>query len=218
MGTLKKFANWLAGDGSPGSGSKIRGKKGNATQMITKLKIFNKRLARQAKSLNFKSTTARRKAIDARKKGDIEGSKMQMRHALQFGKWKNGIEAFQLRLEGLQYKLEQGKAMSDIQGILQGIAGTVLGLKHQISTPEITELIKQIDLGIQDFDTAAEVAAEGMEGLTVDTEVSDAQVEEALAQVDAEMMVEHGEALPSPEVGVSTEELEEELRRLKEGK
>ncbi|MHA1733506.1 MAG: hypothetical protein ACTSU5_16280 [Promethearchaeota archaeon] len=218
MGTLKKFANWLAGESTSG-GTKIRrGKKGNVSAMITKLKLFNKRLQRQARSLGNKSNLARRRAVDARKKGDIDGSKMQMRHSLQFAKWKNGVEAFQLRLEGLQYKLEQAKAVGDIQGILQGIVGTVAGLKKQISAPEISNLIKEIDIGIEDFDTAAVATAEGMDGLTVDTEIDDGQVEDALAQVDAELMVEQGAALPSPEVGVNTDELEEELRSLKEDK
>lgn len=211
MGTLKKFASWLS-DGSR------RGKKSNASSMIIKLKMFVRRLNKQAKSLDFKSNRNRKKAIAARRKGDIEGSRMLMRHALQFGKWKHSVEAFALRLEGLQYKLEQAKAVEDFQGVLQGIASAVNGLRAQVSFPQISKLIEEVDFGIQDFDTSSELVAEGMDAMqaTGGDAVLDDEVEEALAEVDANLMVEQGEKLPAPVSSDRISELEDEINQLKE--
>lgn len=207
MGTLKKFAAWASGNSSS---------KDSALSVITKLKIFNKRLTRQATQLNMKSQRARVKAIDLRKKGDTAGSKMQMRASLQMQTWKNNIEGFQLKLDGLQYKLEQAKAVKDVSGILQNIAGTIQGLQKSVSAPEISQIISQIDLGISDFDATQEVAMEGMEDMNATDQISDDAVDLALEEVDAEIMAETGTALPSAGSG-KIGELEKEIQKLKQG-
>src|SRR5271157_1091060 len=166
MGTLKNFAGWMSGN---------KGGKDTTLSVLTKLKIFNKRLSRQATQLNMKSQRARAKAIDLRKKGDTAGSKMQMRAHLQMQAWKNNIENFQLKLDGLQYKLEQAKAVNDVESILKNVAGVITVLQKTVSAPEISQIISQIDLGISDFDATQEVAAEGMEDMGATDQISDDQ-------------------------------------------
>lgn len=208
---MKKFAEWMAG----GKGPSFH-RKGKASQYVVKLKILNKRLAKRAGSLGFKADQARRKAIDARRRGDVEGSRMQMRQSLQYAKWRNGVEAFRLRLEGLSFKLQQAKALQETKDVLVGIAGTIAGLQRAIKAPQIEELIREIGLGMENLEVTQEIAEEGMDAVHVDTEVTDDQVDQALAEVDAEIMVESGQALPSPAGSTRIKELEEELRKLKE--
>ncbi len=207
MGTLKKFAGWVGGTG---------GSKDDKTiSTITKLKVFNKRLTVQARHLDQKSQLARRKAIEFRKKGDNNGSRMQMKSHLQMQAWKNNIEGFQLKLEGLQYKLEQAKAMKDVSGILTSIASTIQGLSQSVSAPEISQLVEKIDLNISDFDVTQEVASEGMENLGSTDQISDAALDKALEEVDAEISAETGTALPSAGAG-KISELEKEIQKLKQ--
>ncbi len=207
MGTLKKFAGWVGGSDS--------GKGDKTLSTITKLKVFNKRLTVQARHLDQKSQLARRKAIELRKKGDNNGSRMQMKSHLQMQAWKNNIEGFQLKLEGLQYKLEQAKAMKDVSGILTSIASTIQGLSQSVSAPEISQLVEKIDINISDFDVTQEVASEGMENLGSTDQISDATLDKALEEVDAEISAETGTALPSAGAG-KISELEKEIQKLKQ--
>ncbi|HMF30603.1 MAG TPA: Snf7 family protein [Candidatus Lokiarchaeia archaeon] len=192
-----------------------KGGKDTTLSVLTKLKIFNKRLSRQATQLNMKSQRARAKAIDLRKKGDTAGSKMQMRAHLQMQAWKNNIENFQLKLDGLQYKLEQAKAVNDVESILKNVAGVITVLQKTVSAPEISQIISQIDLGISDFDATQEVAAEGMEDMGATDQISDDQVDLALDEVDAEIMAETGTQLPSAGSG-KISDLEKEIQKLKQ--
>ena len=87
-----------------------------------------------------------------------------------------------------------------------------------MSAPQINELIDEIDLGMQDFDVMQEMTAQGMESMQVSTEVTDKDIDKALQEVDAEISIETGEALPSAVGDSKISDLEKEIKRLKENK
>lgn len=208
MGFLKNMSGWLSG--SKKSNDDVR-----ATSV--KLKIFNKRLERQAKKLEVKAKQARDKAVSLRKEGDMKGSEVHARGYLQFKKWSKGVQSFRLNLEGLQFKLEQATAVKDAAGIMTAIAKSVVGLKSQLSIPELTETIKDIDITLEDFQVTEEITSDGIENITVDTAVTDSEVKNTLAEFDAEISVETGISLPSVTSGdQKITDLEKELRELKE--
>ncbi|MHA1728793.1 MAG: Snf7 family protein [Promethearchaeota archaeon] len=207
MGSLKKFANWLGGG---------KQKRSTATSSITKLKVFVKRMQRQSMKLESQAKISRRKAVELRKKGDMSASKMLMKSSLQNKRWAQGIDNYVLQIQGLQFKLERAKSVKDVSEILQGVATSITSLQNSVSAPQISELVEQIDLGIQDFDVVQEMTEDGLEGMNV-SEVNDEDVETALAEIDSEISVETGSALPTAGDGKITE-LEKEIQRLKEGK
>jgi hypothetical protein len=207
MGFLKNLSDWLGGGKS---------KDRDIRAVTVKLKIFNKRLERQAKKLETKAKQARNKAVTLRKEGDMKGSEVHARGYLQFKKWSKGISTFQLNLEGLQFKLEQATAIKDVAGIMKSIASSVSGLKSQISIPEITETIKDIDIGIEDFQVTEEITSDGIENINVDTSVTNDEVKNVLGEIDAEISVETGIQLPAVGGDQRIKELEDELKELKE--
>jgi hypothetical protein len=207
MGFLKDISNWL-------SGGK---KKDNIRSATVKLKVFNKRLMRQTKKLEMNAKLARDKAVNLRKQGDMDGSKFHARNYLQTKKQGRAIEAFRTNMEGLLFKLEQAEAVKDVSQIMTGIAQSIASLKRQLSIPQITEMMKQIDLDVEDFAVTQEITAEGIDSITLDTAVTDSDVDEVLGEIDAEIQVEMGVALPSAGSATSDEklaELEKELNRL----
>jgi division protein CdvB (Snf7/Vps24/ESCRT-III family) len=206
LGSLKKFAGWLSGSGKD---------KYNATSSLTKLRIFTRRLQRQGQKLNVQATQARRKAVDLRKKGDTSSSRVHMRSYLQNKKWSEGIDRYILQIQSLEFKLEQAKASKDVQEILEGVAQAVGSLQADVSAPQISQLVEQIDMGIQDFDVVQEMTESGLESMNATGEVTDNELDEALAEVDSEISVETGQSLPSAE-GNKISELEKEIKRLKE--
>ena len=208
MGSIKKFANWLSGG---------QGSKNNASNSLTQLKIFIKRLQRQSLKLNQQAKISRRKAVELRKAGDINASKMHMRAALQNQKWSLGIDNYVLQIQSLEFKLEQAKAVDDVGKILEGVAAAIAGLQKTVSAPQISELVEQIDMGIQDFDVTQEITETGLQSMSVSSEVSDEEVNKALAEVDSEISVETGESLPTAGDD-KINELEKEIQRLKENK
>ncbi|MFX1593693.1 MAG: Snf7 family protein [Promethearchaeota archaeon] len=205
MGFLKDISKWLSGGR----------KKDNIRSASVKLKVFNKRLMRQTKKLEINSKLARDKAVNLRKQGDMDGSKFHARNYLQVKKQARAVEMFRTNLDGLLFKLEQATAVKDVSEIMTGIAQSLAALKNQLSIPQITELMSQIDIDMEEFAVTADIATEGMEGITIDTAVSDSDVDEVLGEIDAEIQVEMGAALPTAASDGKIAELEKELNRLK---
>jgi hypothetical protein len=205
MGFLKDISKWLSGGKN----------KDNVRSAAVKLKVFNKRLMRQTKKMEMSAKLARDKAVNLRKQGDMEGSKFHARNYLQTKKQARALDGFRTNLEGLLFKLEQANAVKDVAQIMTGIAQSLSTLKAQLSIPQLTEIMKNIDIDMEDFAVTAEITTDSIEGITLDTAVSDSDVSEVLGEIDAEIQVEMGAALPSAASDEKIAELEKELNRLK---
>ncbi len=185
MGFLKDMSKWLSG-----------GQKSDSVRSATvKLKVFNKRLARQTRKMEMTAKQARDKAVRLRKAGDMEGSEFHARNYLQVKKQARAIDHFRTNLEGMVFKLEQANAVKDISVIMQGIANSLGALKNQLSVPQLTDLMTTIGIDMEDFSVVEEM--------------------EILGEIDAEIQVEVGGALPSVDPDGKIKELEEELNKLK---
>ncbi|MFX1287667.1 MAG: Snf7 family protein [Promethearchaeota archaeon] len=205
MGFLKDMSNWLAG-----------GKKKDTVRSATiKLKVFNKRLMRQVSKMEMTAKQARDKAVRLRKAGDMDGSEFHARNYLQVKKQARAIDHFRTNLEGMVFKLEQANAVKDISDIMQGIAVSLGMLKNQLSVPQLTELMTEIGIDMEDFEVTQEITSDGINNMTLDTAVTDNQVKEILGEIDAEIQVEVGGALPSVDPDGKVKELEDELNKLK---
>ncbi|MFX1274844.1 MAG: Snf7 family protein [Promethearchaeota archaeon] len=207
MGFLKDLSKWLSG------GKK---KPDTVRAAAIKLKVFNKRLLRQSRKLEITAQQARDKAVKMRQEGDKQGSENQARNYLQVKKQATAIDTFRSNLEGLQFKLEQASAIKDVAGIMGDIQGSLAQLKNELSLPELTEVMKNLEMDVSDFDVGQEIASEGVGNVAMETAVTDSDVKSFLGEIDAELQVEMGGALPSvvPEGRIS--ELEKELDRLKQ--
>lgn len=205
MGFLKDISKWLSGGKS----------KDGPRSAAIKLKVFNKRLMRQTKKLEISAKLARDKAIRLRKEGDMEGSKFHARNYLQTKKQARAIDGFRTNLEGLLFKLEQANAVKDVAQIMTGISQSLSTLKAQFSIPQLTEMMKNIDIDMEDFAVTAEITSEGIDSIQLDTAITDSEVSNVLGEFDAEIQVEMGAALPSAASDEKIAELEKELNRLK---
>jgi len=163
---------------------------------------------------------AKKKAIERRKAGDIPGSRLHMKSYLQFTKWSHSTENFRVRLDGVQFKLQQAKAMNDFSGVAQEIVGVLGELQNTVKAPELGKMLSQLDLG---FGNMEAMFGETTEQLEVSDDasasgVSDEEVDMALAEVDAELSLDTRQALPSvPGLAETGEisDLEKEIARLK---
>jgi len=207
MGFLKDMSKWL-------SGGKTKGD--TVRQASIKLKVFNKRLLRQSKKLETTAQQAKDKAIRLRRQGDLKGSEFHARNHLQIKKQARAVDSFRTNLEGLQFKLEQATAVKDVADIMGGIQTSLAQLKSQLSLPQITEMMKNIDMDMEDFEVTQEIAAEGMENIALDSAVSDSDVKTFLNEIDSEIQVEMGSELPSVVPEGKINELEKELDRLRQ--
>jgi len=205
MGFLKDMSSWLSG-----------GKKKDTVRSATvKLKVFNKRLARNTRKMEITAKQARDKAVRLRKAGDMDGSEFHARNYLQVKKQARAIDHFRTNLEGMVFKLEQANAVKDISVIMTGIATSLGALKNQLSVPQITEMMTEIGIDMEDFEVTQEITSDGIDNVTLDTAVTDNQVKDVLGEIDAEIQVEVGGALPSVDPDGKVKELEEELNKLK---
>jgi len=206
MGFLKDISKWLSGD---------RKESNTVRSAAIKLKVFNKRLMRQTKKLEMSAKIARDKAVNLRKQGDMDGSKFHARNYLQVKKQSRAVEFFRTNLEGLLFKLEQANAVKDVSQIMTGIAQSLSTLKSQLSVPQMTEIMSQIDIDMEEFAVTADIATDGMDNISIDTAVTDSDVSDVLGEIDAEIGAEMGADLPSAASDEKIAELEKELNRLK---
>lgn len=213
MGSLKKLAEWLS-DGFKDEPQ--------TTSPLIKIKVFTKRLQRQIGKMEIKEKLAKKRAIEARRTGDIKDSQLHMKSSLQYRKWGHSTEKFRMRMEGVQVKLEQAKIMGQFSKVATEIVGTLQGLQSQVDMPEIQKMLAEIDLGFgsmesimhettSQLETGEDVAVSG---------VSETEVEQALAEVDATFGIQEGLNLPSvpssetPEAQIDN--LEDEIKKLKQ--
>jgi len=68
---------------------------------------------------------------------------------------------------------------------------------------------------MEDFAVTAEITSEGIDSIQLDTAITDSEVNDVLGEMDAEIQVEMGIALPSAGSDEKIAELEKELNRLK---
>ncbi|MFX1418025.1 MAG: Snf7 family protein [Promethearchaeota archaeon] len=206
MGFLKDISKWLSS-----------GKRGKDTvrHATVKLKVFNKRLMRQTKKMEISAKQARDKAVNLRKQGDLQGSEFHARNYIQTKKQARAIDLFRTNLEGMVFKLEQAHAVKDVAEIMKGIAASLGALKNQLSIPQLTELMTTIGVDMEDFAVTEEITTDGISDIMVDTAVTDSDIKEVLGEIDAEIQVEMGVALPSAGSDEKIAELEKELNRLK---
>ena len=207
MGFIKDLGKWLSGGKKP--------KPDNIRQATVKLKVFNKRLMRQSKKLEISARQARDKAVALRRDGDLEGSKFHARNYLQVKNQVRAVDAFRTNLEGLVFKLEQASAVKDIAEIFGSVAKSISALKNTLSIPQLSELMKNVDMDLEDFAVTQEITTDGMSDINLDTAVNDSEVNNFLSEIDAEIQVETGAALPSVADSSKIKELEEELNRLR---
>jgi len=206
MGFLKDLSKWLGGG---------KGKKDNIRSASVKLKVFNKRLMRQVTKLEINAKKAREKAVKLRKEGDMEGSKFHARNYLQVKKQARAVDQFRTGLDSLLFKIENASALKDVAGIFKGIAQSVAALKNQMSVPQLSEMMSSMEMDIADFEITSEITTEGMSDIVMDTQVTDDDVGNVLGEIDAEIGVETGSALPTATSDQRVKELEEELNRLR---
>ncbi len=213
MGSIKKLAEWLSGDYKTEE---------QTTSPLIKIKVFNKRLARQINKMEIKEKVERRKAIEARRTGDILGSKVFMKNSLQYRKWGYSSEKFRLQIENIQFQLEQAKIMGQFTKVAEDISSTLQGLQSNVSMPEISKLLKNIDFGFETMETISEEATSNLEMQEENSPsgVSDDEVENALAELDAEMSAGSAFELPSVPFAETSEdeidELQDEIQKLKQ--
>ena len=205
MGFLKDLTNFLS----------VGKKKDSVRSATVKLKVFNKRLMRQTKKMEMSAKLARDKAVNLRKQGDMQGSEFHARNYLQVKKQARAIDLFRTNLEGMVFKLEQATAVKDVAEVMKGIAVSLGALKNQLSIPQLTELMTSIGVDMEDFAVTEEITTDGISDIMVDTAVTDTDIKDVLGEIDAEIQVEMGVALPSAGSDEKIAELEKELNRLK---
>ena len=213
MGSLKNFIGWI----TEGKGDS----KDGVSRSIMKMKLLVKRLARQVGKMEVQSKILRNKAIKAREAGDMESSKLSMKSSLQYKKWSHSTETFRVKLEGIQFKLEQAKAMKDFSGVAQEVAKVMAGLVMDVKAPQIAEILKEMDLSFENMDSVMEMTNENLEVMDAgsSTAVKDEEVDNALAEIDSEISIKRGVDLPAtPITGTepAIDSLEEEIKRLKQ--
>ena len=209
MGLLDTLKGWLFKKEDP--------KKAMRRAKI-KLKLFIGRLERQRSKMEAQSLAAKKRATDARKRGDNETAANYAKSHLQFKGWARGIEKFKLQLDALMFKVETAVNVTDLNDTLVQVGQALQGLT-MLNLPNMEDILSSIDMNLEEFNLMFESAGESMElmGSTDDVQVNDKQINAVLDEIDSEILVETSDQLPSA-VGTKVSGLQSELERLRDKK
>ncbi|MHA1683624.1 MAG: Snf7 family protein [Promethearchaeota archaeon] len=209
MGLLDKLKSWLFKAEDPRKAMR---------RAKIKLRLFIKRIDRQRLKLEAQAKAAKKRAVELRKKGEGQAAKNYVKSFLQFNGWARGIEKFKLQLDALAFKIETASNMTELSDTLVGVGQALNGLMN-LKLPNMEEVLSSIDMNLEEFNLMFETTDEAMEmmGATDDVEVNDKMINEAMDEIDAEILIETSEQLPTAQ-GTRVSGLQDELRRLRDEK
>ena len=211
MGIIDSLKNWLFKKEDPRKAMR---------RAKIKLKLFISRLERQRAKMEAQCNAAKKRAIEARKKGDTETAMNYAKSYLQFKGWARGIEKFKLQLDALEFKVESAANVTDLNDTLVGVGKALAGLQS-LKLPNMEDVLSSIDMNLEEFNMMFEGAGESLEMMdsTEDQQITDKQVNDVLEEIDSEIMVDTTDQLPSAGgQKVSGDNLQDELERLRDKK
>ncbi len=202
MGAWNRFKSWLKGSG--------------LQDLIFKVDVFTRKLDRQRKQLENEARKNRAQAKKYQLDGESDAARLHAEHYVKYRKWANGVAAYRLHIVNLLMKLKQTQAVAETAKILASINRTLGSLKNSVRTQSIASLVENIDSQIEHFEVTQEVAQEGLEEISVSTEVTDSDVNKTMEEINQEIAVETGVALPGTPADSRIAKLEDEIKRIKE--
>jgi phage shock protein A len=182
-----------------------------AVEMLTKLRLLNKRLQKQSKKMKAESEKCRDKARDYVTRGEDEAAKEFLLQSMNYKKWAEGVDKFQIKIESLSMRLQQSRLVADFGDITKELATSLTGLNNNVSAPEIQKYMEDIDLNISGY---AKVQSEVTPQIGVEqTQATPEELENAFNELSAEAHIMSGKL---PDASTDTiASLEKELEKLK---
>ena len=114
-----------------------------AVEMLTKLRLLNKRLQKQSKKMKAESEKCRDKARDYVTRGEDEAAKEFLLQSMNYKKWAEGVDKFQIKIESLSMRLQQSRLVADFGDITKELATSLTGLSNNVSAPEIQKYMER---------------------------------------------------------------------------
>ncbi|NVM54146.1 MAG: Snf7 family protein [Candidatus Helarchaeota archaeon] len=202
MGAWRKFVSWLKG--------------ANLNDIIFRVDVFTRKLDRQRKQLEKEARNNRTKAKKYQLDGNSDSARLYAQHYVKYNKWAIGVDTYRLHIMNLLMKLKQSQAVAETAKILGGITNALGALRSAVRTQNVAQLVDNIDSQIEHFEMTQEIAEGGLEEITVSTEVKDSDVQRTMDEINQEIAVETGVALPTTPADSRISKLEDEIRRIKE--
>ncbi|MHA1409515.1 MAG: Snf7 family protein [Candidatus Odinarchaeia archaeon] len=200
MPIIERLSSWLRGP--------------KLSDLILKLNMLCKKLEWQSRKLEKEAKVNKKKARKQRLEGNDEGARVYASYYLQFKKWALNVDMYRLNIEGLIVKLRQSEAMGEVARNLRSLKYVIGSLRNNLRMPDLEKTMNEIDEKLKDVDVSKEYAETKMLSLTDADKVSKEEISKVINEIDQEIAIETGEALPEPAVKAS--ELEKEIKKLRE--
>lgn len=204
MGVLEDFFRWIR-------------KSDNYNKLTYNLELVNRNLLYQRKQLEKESKAQFNKAKKYRLEGNNQGSRLYMEHRLRFQKWAISVDTYRLNIEGLIHQIKMAKSHVEIAKNLSSVQRSLKSLLKNVEIPKLGEMMSDLQRNLQQFDLTGEYIQDGVEeGTQTSLQVTEYDIKEGMAQLDAEIEAEAKKTLLPPSEKMV--ELEKEIKKLKEDK
>ena len=201
---MEKLINWLKGGN-------------NLKKIITKLDVFSREAHLQHPNFEIISKKQYKLAKKAKREGNDKTARMYMTHKIRTQKWIQALESYRMNIQGLVVQLKTANNYNTMAKHIGRVAGILNGIQKNIKLPKLNQSLQGLQNSLNQFDIVGEFIEEGIDEAFVNTEVKTSEVEDGLAELDAEIGVETNHSLKRPATG-KVSKLEDEIRKLKAGK
>ncbi|NHI93151.1 MAG: hypothetical protein EAX96_11665 [Candidatus Lokiarchaeota archaeon] len=198
---MEKLISWLKGGN-------------NLKKMITKVQVFSRELKYQSRDMEKKVKEQYKLAKRAKKEGNDTLARKYIESRVRYQKWHAALESYRMNIDGLIVQLNTANNYNTMAKHLGKMAGVLNGLQKTIQLPKLNQSMRGIQNSLNQFDIIGELIEEGIDEAFVNTEVKTSEIEDGLAELDAEIGVETGHSLKRPASG-KVSKLEDEIRKLK---
>ncbi len=186
------------------------------SDLIVQLKTFTKMLEIERRRVERESGKNRELAKKHRMEGRNEEAKVYAMHAAKYRKWAFLLDKYRLSIDSTVLQLQQAEMVGNVTKILGKVSVSLRSIQRLLSMPQLVKMNQELQTQLSGLSISTEMAQEGLEGLGDTVEVSEAEINDVMKDIDAEIGITTSAAIPSassasPEV----EKLKGDIERLK---
>ncbi|TFF94447.1 hypothetical protein EU546_04885 [Candidatus Thorarchaeota archaeon] len=186
-------------------------KKPDVGEISSRLRILSKQLARQRNRLEKEERDTKARAVRARKNNQTEAYRTYATEMVRFRRYALSVDKSRLQILKILAHLNRAQTSAKTQKALEEVA-KILGLLGDASdTTKVVANVDEIARRLEEFEVEASISDEALD-TTMD--VSSEDINEAMAEIDAEAGMAEAAAARKP-VG-EAESLEEDIKTLEE--
>ncbi|MBN2230450.1 MAG: Snf7 family protein [Candidatus Thorarchaeota archaeon] len=184
-------------------------KKPDIGEVSSRLRILSKQLARQRNKLEKEERDTRARAVRARKGGQTDAYRTYAMEMVRFRRYALSVDKSRLQILKILAHLNRAQTSAKTSLALQEVAKILGMLGDSTDASKVVANVDEIARRLEEFEIESSISDEALDSTM---EISSDDLDDALAEIDAEAGL--GEAAPVRRPKSEIESLEDDIKSL----